>query len=176
MIITEDTYYGYYYDAVNDCRSEALEVVITINAAPSAGNTSNASRCNLSGAGQTSIDLDNTITGNDPGDWALTSAPAGANISIGNNNSVNFNGEPTGNYVFTYTTNVAEAPCTEDSVSVTITVIDCELPCNAGDTAPVLNVDVPRNFCTEDTLLPLDSYTDSTAPAGAVLTLSLIHI
>jgi len=173
VVSNGDTYYGYFYDTTNDCRSPGLAITLEINIAPTAGNTTNASRCNLSAAGDTSIDLDDTITDNDPGGWTLTSAPVGANISIGNNNSVNFNGEPAGNYLFTYTTNVAEAPCTEDSESVTITVIDCELPCNAGNTAPVLNTDVPTNFCTEDTLLPLDSYTDSTAPTGSVLTWSV---
>ncbi|MFZ9004447.1 MAG: gliding motility-associated C-terminal domain-containing protein, partial [Robiginitalea sp.] len=32
---------------------------------------------------------------------------------------------------------------------------------------------VPTNFCTEDTLLPLDSYTDTTPPEGTVLTWSV---
>ncbi len=146
VVSNGDTYYGYFYDTTNDCRSPGLAITLEINIAPTAGNTTNASRCNLSAAGDTSIDLDDTITDNDPGGWTLTSAPVGANISIGNNNSVNFNGEPAGNYLFTYTTNVAEAPCTEDSESVTITVIDCELPCNAGNTAPVLIRRCPQEF------------------------------
>ncbi|MBT8268641.1 MAG: gliding motility-associated C-terminal domain-containing protein, partial [Bacteroidia bacterium] len=40
-------------------------------------------------------------------------------------NIVDFDGLPAGDYVFTYTTTDAQAPCVNESVSVTITVTDC---------------------------------------------------
>ncbi len=42
-------------------------------------------------------------------------------------------------------------------------------PCEAGNTAPALNSDVPASFCTDEALLSLDAYTNSTPPAGTEL-------
>jgi gliding motility-associated-like protein/uncharacterized repeat protein (TIGR01451 family) len=104
--------------------------------------------------GTTSLDLDNSLDGEDAGGtWTLVSAPGGSTVTITGTNTVEFSGQPVGDYTFRYT----------------VTGTD---PCLAGNTAPTRNEEVPTNFCTEDTLLSLDAYTDSTAPAGTTLTWS----
>ncbi|MGB5667577.1 MAG: gliding motility-associated C-terminal domain-containing protein, partial [Maribacter sp.] len=166
----------YYVDATqNGCTTiSRREVIATVIDEPSAGTANNTSVCNTNESGQpTSLDLDDQLTGADPGDWSLTSFPSGASINIGGNNSVNFSGQPLGNYEFTYTTTDAIAPCTNQFGILTINVIDCTLPCNAGNSAPVLNPDVSTNFC--DVIdVSLNDYIDSVAPAGTTLTWSTL--
>jgi gliding motility-associated-like protein len=167
------TYYGFFYDAVNNCASATLEIKLTLNSSPSAGTPNNIQACNTDEDGRpTEVDLDDQLTGADNGSWTLTSAPAGESINIPNNNRVDFDGQPLGDYVFTYTTSGAIAPCTNQTSQLTVTVIDCSLPCNAGDVAPVGN-DVSRDFC-DDIDASLNNFTDSVAPAGSVLTWSTL--
>jgi gliding motility-associated-like protein/uncharacterized repeat protein (TIGR01451 family) len=168
-----DTFYGFFFDSANNCTSPTVQVVLSVNAAPNAGTTTGGNVCNTTeSGGSTLIDLDNRITGQDSGSWALTSSQTGSSIIINPDNTINFDGQPLGNYIFTYTTNTAVAPCVNDTVELTITVIDCSLPCNAGDTAPVFNgTDTTIEFC-DDVNTDLDTYVSSTAPAGTVLTWS----
>ena len=72
----------------------------------------------------TTIDLDDRLTGADAGTWAITTDPSGS-IVIDGQNTVDFTGLAEGNYVFTYTTTGALAPCTNQSVEVTVFVDDC---------------------------------------------------
>ncbi|NQZ43772.1 MAG: gliding motility-associated C-terminal domain-containing protein [Flavobacteriaceae bacterium] len=165
------TYFGFFFDDLNDCVSPTLTVTIEANQTPSAGITTNVSACSDSDDGDSVVDLDDQITGEDAGGWMLTSAPAGASIGINANNLVNFNNQPEGNYEFTYTTTGATAPCVNQSAVLTVTVIDCSIPCDAGDSAPQLNPDQPTNFC--DVLeADLNDYVTNTAPTGSVLTWS----
>ncbi|WP_421803840.1 Calx-beta domain-containing protein [Flagellimonas sp.] len=168
-----DTFYGFFFDSVNNCSSPTVQVVLSVNEAPNAGTTTGGNVCNTTeSGGSTLIDLDNRITGQDSGSWALTSSQTGSSITINPDNTINFDGQPLGNYVFTYTTNTAVAPCVNDTVELTITVIDCSLPCNAGDTAPVFNgSDTTIEFC-DDVNTDLDTYVSGTAPAGTELTWS----
>ncbi|MBO6589852.1 MAG: gliding motility-associated C-terminal domain-containing protein [Muricauda sp.] len=168
-----DTFYGFFFDSVNNCTSPTVQVVLSVNEAPNAGTTTGGNVCNTTeSGGSTLIDLDNRITGQDSGSWALTSSQTGSSITINPDNTINFDGQPLGNYVFTYTTNTAVAPCVNDTVELTITVIDCSLPCNAGDTAPVFNgSDTTIEFC-DDVNTDLDTYVSGTAPAGTELTWS----
>ena len=165
-----DTYYGFYYDSVNDCASPTVSVVLSVNETPNAGNTTGGSVCNTTETGgNTIIDLDDRITGQDSGSWSLTSAQPGSSITINTNNIINFDGQPEGDYVFTYTTDNAEAPCVNQSVDLTITVIDCSIPCDAGDTAPTFNGDdTTIEFCDEVNT-DLNGFVSSTAPAGTTL-------
>ena len=174
IVSVADTYYGFFYDAVNLCASLTLEVTLTLNNSPSAGTPNNAAACNTSEDGRpTTLDLDDQLDSADAGDWSLTSFPSGASITIPGNNNVEFNGQPLGDYVFTYTTNGAITPCSEQSSELTITVIDCSLPCNAGIVAPILNPDVSTFFC--DVIdISLNDYVTSTAPVGTTLTWSTL--
>ena len=77
--------------------------------------------------GPTLVDLDNLLTGADPGIWTVIEDPSGGLIIATGTNQVDFLGLPDGNYVFTFTTNTAEAPCENDAATVTISVNDCDV-------------------------------------------------
>ncbi len=158
----------YYVEAIaNGCTSARTAVIATVNIQPSAGTPSNTISCSDDDNGTTTVDLDDLLTGASPGNWAYTSGPQG-NVPINGQNVVNFNNRPDGNYVFTFTTTGAVAPCTNPSSSVTISVTDCEAPCDAGSAAPVLNTGVSTIFC--DVLSQdLNAYTNSMPPAGTTL-------
>lgn len=110
----------------NGCTSARVPVTVTVNEEPNPGTTRNRSVCSQADGGQTSLDLDDTLSGADAGKWTITTDPSNS-IKIGGGNVVNFQGKENGNYVFTYTTTGAQAPCVNESVSVTITVTNCSL-------------------------------------------------
>ena len=171
VITTAGMYYGFYYDAVNDCASPTLEIVLTVNEEPNAGTTTGVAVCNSSSDGNSIVDLDDRISGNDPnGVWSLTTPVAGSSISIDAFNIVNFNGQPTGSYVFTYTTTNAASPCVDQSVNVTVTVNDCSIPCDAGSEAPGQSAEL--EFC-DIIAVDLNDYVTNATPAGTVLTWSV---
>lgn len=116
---------AYYVEASANCSTSArVAVVATINETPSAGTATDIGSCSVAAGGPTTLDLDDTLTGADAGSWSITTSPS-ASLNIGAGNVVNFEGLANGDYVFTYTTTGAQAPCTNDSVSVTITVSTC---------------------------------------------------
>ncbi|RIV42964.1 gliding motility-associated C-terminal domain-containing protein [Flagellimonas pelagia] len=172
VVTSAGTYYGFYYDALNDCASpNSLEIVLTVNEEPNAGTTTGVAVCNSSSDGNSIVDLDDRISGNDPnGVWSLTTPVAGSSISIDAFNIVNFNGQPTGSYVFTYTTTNAASPCVDQSVNVTVTVNDCSIPCDAGSEAPGQSAEL--EFC-DIIAVDLNDYVTNATPAGTVLTWSV---
>ncbi len=165
------TYYGVYWDAINTCASPSTQVDLVLSQSPTAGANANGAACNNDTAefGPTSLDLDDLLSaGVDPGTWAFTSGPETANPN--GNNVVQFSDRDDGTYVYTYTTNNAVAPCTNDSAIFTITVDDCD-PCVAGNTAPVLDPGTPTIACDVFTA-SFNDYTNSVPPPGTVLTWS----
>ncbi|UOY07815.1 gliding motility-associated C-terminal domain-containing protein [Muricauda sp. SCSIO 64092] len=120
---------SFYVEATeNGCPSPRTEVIATVNIQPSPGTPTDTTACSQVGPGGTTIlDLDTTLTGADPGFWAVGTDPSNGSISINADNTVDFSGLPEGSYVFVYTTNGAQAPCTNESVEVTVNVIDCLL-------------------------------------------------
>ncbi len=117
----------YYVEAsASGCTSARVPVTVTVNQEPNPGTTTNRSVCSQTSGGQTTLDLDNTLTGADAGNWSITTDPSNS-IKIGAGNVVNFQGKENGNYVFTYTTTGAQAPCANTSVSVTISVTACTM-------------------------------------------------
>jgi gliding motility-associated-like protein/uncharacterized repeat protein (TIGR01451 family) len=122
---TISTTTSYFVEAsANGCVSDRVEVIATVGAVATTGTVTNGEACNVAAFGQTIIDLDNRITGASPGSWAPA---AGNTATINAGNEVDFEGLPSGQYIFTYTTNVATAPCTNVSVDVVINVSDCNV-------------------------------------------------
>ena len=170
VVSAPGTYYGFFYDALNDCFSNATPVTLTQSFTPTTGVASNLGTCSDSGNGDTLVDLDDSLTGADPGTWVLTTAPVGASISINGSNIVDFDGQPQGDYIFTFTTTGAQGTCANQSVDVTVTVNDCSGPCDAGNTAPQFNGDnTTIEFCDVVNTDLNDYLTSTTAPSGTVL-------
>ncbi len=71
------TYYGFFYDAANDCASPALEVQLTQNTTPIITDSSGDTRC-----GPGSVTLTATATGNPTFNWYISEA-GGVIIGIG---------------------------------------------------------------------------------------------
>ncbi len=168
-------YYGFFWDEDNTCASPTLEIEITLNISPNAGTSAgNFTRCNESGFGvSTTIDLDNTISGEDTGGtWSYVSGGTG-NPGINASNVVNFNGEPDDDYVFNYLVD-GVAPCVSSDIDVTIAVTGCN-PCIAGTNAPELAPNAPEtNYCSdtennEIISLDLDDFTNTTPPPSTEL-------
>ncbi len=122
---------SYWVEAtLNDCPSGREEVIATVIPQPSAGtiqNGGNASACSNKDNGPTIVDLDELITGEDPGIWVFTNGPVGENINILPDNSIDFENKSDGDYIFTYTTTGAQAPCSNESSSITISINDCDV-------------------------------------------------
>ncbi len=125
----------YYVEAtLNGCESTLTqprqEVVATIVPQPSAGMPINddgkASACNVArDFGVTQLDLDELITDEDEGVWMYTSGPDNT-LTIPAGNLIDFEDRPDGDYVFTFTTTGAQAPCENESSQITISVNDCD--------------------------------------------------
>lgn len=164
------SYFAFFWDEVDNCNSPVTELVLTQNTSPTAGADPSAqSACNNKDDdfGPTRIDLDDLLSDNaDDGEWEFTSGPATVNPS-GGGSRVDFRNQLAGAYVFTYTTDVAEAPCEDDSVSVTIDVTDCD-PCEAGNSAPALNDGVQTVFC-DNIDVSLNDFAPNDGPNGTVL-------
>lgn len=167
-------YFAFFWDEDNGgptgCNSPLARLELTQSEQPSAGtlvNPSPTAACNneTNEFGPNQINLNTLITGQDAG-GVWTSSPSVGAIPTASP-SVNFAGRNPGAYEFTYTTTTAVAPCTDDSVVVIINVEDCD-PCVAGNTAPVLNTDIPRTFC-DDIATALDDYAPNAGPNGTVL-------
>ncbi len=172
VVSVAGTYYGFFFDAINNCSSPALEITITSSNTPSSGTATNAAACNVAGnGGLTSIDLDNQLAGADIGIWSIIDDPSNGNMSIGANNIVDFMGLTVGNYIFRYTTTEAVAPCGNQFTNLTVSISDCSVNCDAGDVAPTLDSTQPTNFC--DVIeVDLNDYVLGNAPTGSVLTWS----
>ncbi len=118
---------SYYVEATaNQCTSERIEIIATVNIQPSSGIGTNGNACNLSGKDRvTQINLDDQLTGEGTGGWSIATQPATSTISINSSNIVDFVGQPLGNYQFTYTTTGFISPCVEETTTITITVATC---------------------------------------------------
>ena len=123
-VITQSTNF-WVETTANGCTSEREVVSATVNILPNAGTPTNTAACNIAANGPTTVDLDDQLSGADPGNWAITTDPSGGSVNIDAENVVDFNGLVAGDYVFTYTTTGAQPPCTDQSVEVTVTVTDC---------------------------------------------------
>lgn len=163
-------YFAFFWDEDNGCTSPLARLELTRSEQPSAGTLVNPSptpACNNNTPqdipGQ--INLSSLITGQAAGTWVQTSGTTVGAIPA--NTTVDFVGRAVGDYVFTYTTNTAVAPCINQSIAVTIAVADCN-PCLAGNAAPILNANVPTTFCGPITT-SLNDYAPNAGPNETVL-------
>lgn len=118
---------SYWVEATeNSCAtSPRVEVIATVVPQPSAGMPTDASSCNNSLYGTTILNLADQLVGEDVGEWAVTTQPVGGTVPNGVN-EVNFEGQPDGDYIFTFTTTGAMVPCVNESSIVTISVSSCD--------------------------------------------------
>ena len=118
---------SYFVEATaNGCTSSPrVEVIATVIPSVSAGTPSDASSCNDARYGDTTLDLTDRLIGQGAGNWVVTSQPTGGTIA-NDINLIDFEGQPDGDYVFTFTTTGAQAPCVNESSVVTIAVSNCD--------------------------------------------------
>ena len=115
----------YYVAALeNNCTSDRQAVVALVGEASTTGTATNGAACNVTTNGPTLIDLDDRLTGASVGVWSVTTDISNS-ITINSDNEIDFAGRISGDYVFTFTTTAFTAPCTEETVDVTISVSDC---------------------------------------------------
>ncbi|MFC4097591.1 T9SS type B sorting domain-containing protein [Euzebyella saccharophila] len=116
----------YYVEATsNNCTTERAAVVAKVAAQPLAGAPQNGSSCNDSRYGNTILDLDDLFTAvPSTGVWAFVDGPGSPQID--GSNIIDFQGLPNGQYVFSYSTTEAEAPCENDVAEITISVSSCD--------------------------------------------------
>ncbi|MDB2607180.1 hypothetical protein N9Y48_05330, partial [Zobellia sp.] len=170
-ITTSGTYHAVYWADDNSCFTTSNPVTITFNTPPSTGTVSSPqTACNNTsdefGANSIVLNSASVISGQDAGTWAFTSGPVVIN-PVGTNSQVSFSGQTSGAYVYTFTTTGAVTPCTNQSITVTINVDDCD-PCTAGSAAPVLDTSVQRTFC-DDITTSLNDYAPNSGPNASVL-------
>lgn len=123
-VITQTTQF-WVETTANGCTSEREAVTATVNIQPNPGTPSDSFACNIAANGPTTADLDDLLSGADPGNWTITTDPSNGGVTIDAQNTVDFDGLTSGNYVFTYTTTGALAPCTNQTADVTINVTNC---------------------------------------------------
>ena len=116
----------YYVEAIeNGCATERQAVIAKIGFQATTGTAQDGAICNVAANGITSLDLDERLTGADPGVWVFVSGPE-STVNISSTNVVDFEGLTFGAYIFRFTTTDSTAPCLNPTVDVTINVSDCE--------------------------------------------------
>ncbi|MDZ4748703.1 MAG: gliding motility-associated C-terminal domain-containing protein [Saprospiraceae bacterium] len=126
---------------------------------PTATVTANATACDVQepGGPSTLVNFNSLVTGGDTGGtWAQVSGPSTVNLA--NAANVNFNGLNSGTYTFSYTTNSAVAPCTEQTYPLTIQVADCSCP-------PVVLNNAP-DMCNDLGVINLNTLVLPQTPSG----------
>ncbi|NNL91088.1 MAG: hypothetical protein HKO66_02525, partial [Saprospiraceae bacterium] len=101
------------------------DVSFTINEEPTADLILFGTACNEdTGTDPDFIDLDDFNPNNVSGSWSTLES----GITIESDNVVDFAGEDVKDYIFTFTTDFASAPCLDQSYPLTITLQDCSCP------------------------------------------------
>lgn len=117
----------FYVQAIaNGCTSDRVAVEALVGNEATTGTVTDASACSIPEFGGSVVDLDDRISGASAGNWTITTDPSGS-LVINADNEVDFEGLVGGNYVFTYTTTTATAPCVDQTADITIFVSDCNV-------------------------------------------------
>ncbi|NNE15740.1 MAG: hypothetical protein HKN51_12225, partial [Saprospiraceae bacterium] len=154
IIIDETTAPGEYelvfeFDDINfpSLCTVSESIIFTIIEQPEAQIITGALACNVDASIIASdvIDLDDMFSGGSSGNWET-----GASITINADNTVSFNGESPGDYLFIYKTDSAIFPCVEQEYELIITVEDCACPILAFSSVPEL--------CNDEIEIDLSSF------------------
>ena len=138
---------------VAGCASESVPVIISVSEPPSV-TVMDYFPCNIAmGMDSTTIELNTLVSDPTIGSWTdATGAPVV-------NTLLDFDGMAVGTMVtYTFTTNIAVAPCTDQPYTVTLTVADCDCPSFVFAQPPIV--------CSDDGMVNLDVLVLPPTPAG----------
>ncbi len=112
--------------------------------------------CNSNALGDdTTVELDDYLPAGVSGVWT----DAAGNILLGSATLIDFEGgSPNSFSTYTFTTDFAIAPCTDDSDQIQINIIDC--------TCPFVDTDPAGPFCNDSGQLDLTTILDSSSEPG----------
>lgn len=153
VIINESTESGSYILTYSLTQSNipslcatSADIIFEVIEQPSADILPSTLACNIdnSPAASDIINLNDIFQSGDSGDWSTNES-----ITINNDNSVSFNGEQPGDYLFVYTTNTAVSPCQDQEYELVITVENCICPPLAFASSP--------DLCNDDTSIDLNT-------------------
>lgn len=136
-----------------NCPGQATLTVIPVEPPPSM-TFDNAPACNVDNGGPIGTCVDLLALANTGGTWTLDPAFDPATTDLAN---VCFDNLAPADYVFTFTTNTAVAPCEDISTTFTVNVSNCS--CNA-------DVMDPSDFCEGDGTFDLNTLYFSTTDPG----------
>ncbi len=144
---------------------------VTVNTPPSATVTPTIEICNSAQSGNsTTIDFSTLITA---GDMTGTWTDVDNSGATGTFPNLDFDNIAPGDYTFNYTTGAAQAPCTNISYSVTITVRDCACPSVLTTGAgPFCNNDARVDLTTMTLTMEAGSWSILSAPTASSATLT----
>ncbi len=166
LIIEEESLAGQYllsYTLLDqnippDCEY-TIDMPFLIIEEPSAELTPSIELCNnFIGSLNTSIDLDDLWISGDGGEWISTSAQ----VSIDNDNIVEFEDLPSGQYRFFFRTNTAIFPCEDEEYLVLVDIMDC--------VCPNLQIENIPDLCSEEEGIDLSLYLQSDNPGFWTIT------
>ncbi len=161
LVILPDTESGVYtltYTLSNtslpaNCDTE-FSMDFSVVQAPAVELIAQSSVCNQDiGTDPDFINLNDLFVSGSSGLWSTDEG-----LTIGGDNVVSFTGAEVRDYVFTYTTNDAQAPCQDISVDVIVTVKDCS--------CPSLVVSQMTNLCQDDLQFNLDDLIVDAGPGS----------
>jgi len=139
--------FDYTVNGNSPCTNATTQVTVTVTAAPYTYVQPNATVCH-SNDGNTILNFNDFVVG-DTGDWT----DADNSGATGTWDAMDFTGViPNQTYIFTFTTNTAVAPCSNQTYSIAIFVQDCSCPSIALVT--------PKNLCNDAGMLDLTTLLD----------------
>jgi len=148
--------------------SATSSATVTVNPEPFATVTPSLEICDSDETGQsTLVDFSTLITDGDMNGIWVDANNSGASGSFP---QLDFSGISAGTYTFEYTTNSAVAPCTNQSFTSEITVIECRCPSVETSAPPVLcNTDAVFDLSTLEVTNESGGWSIQSFPSGAPL-------
>ncbi|TND03509.1 MAG: hypothetical protein FD123_3930 [Bacteroidetes bacterium] len=149
------------------CAASSDQVVITVNAPPTASNAGpDASVCGLTA----------TLAGNTPatgtGTWTLVAGPGTASFSNANSPASNVTVSVVGAYTFRWT--IANAPCTASQDNVIITFVATPTTSNAGPDQTICTTGGSATMNANNPAAGTGAWTQVSGPVAATITNPLL--